>query len=141
SRMSLSKVACAKCVKGVGILACEGCLKKFCMKCTTEHRQELERELDNIVYEHDTLKQHLQTIDDNMSHPLLKQIDEWKKAATNKINFLAEEVHNDVIELLKQNKAALRDRFQKLTVEITNGRDDAAYVETDLDTWMAELEK
>ncbi|CAF0867144.1 unnamed protein product [Didymodactylos carnosus] len=99
-----STAQCAKCEKGCGILTCDRCLEKFCRGCFNDHRQGLSKQLDNVVYEHDMFKQHLETPNENISHRLLKQIDKWKKDFISKINQLADQyrtVHEDFLDQAK----------------------------------------
>ncbi|CAF0905755.1 unnamed protein product [Didymodactylos carnosus] len=136
-----SKIPCRKCVKNTGILTCEGCSNKLCGKCFNEHRQELSKELDNVVYEHDTLKQQLETTNQLSSHPLFKQIDQWQKDAIDKINTLAEHSRNAVEKVLNDNKVELINRVQTITDELRKGRNDEDYVETDLEEWLEQLKQ
>ncbi|CAF1268882.1 unnamed protein product [Didymodactylos carnosus] len=136
-----SNVQCTKCVKNTGIATCDGCLAKLCRRCFNDHRQELSEELDNVVYQHDILKQELETPNKNDSHQLLKQIDEWKKDSIDKINQLAEQCRTDVVKLLNKNKDGLIERFRKISNRVRKGRDDEDYVERDLSKWMADLKE
>ncbi|CAF0804198.1 unnamed protein product [Didymodactylos carnosus] len=136
-----SKVQCAKCEKNSGILTCDGCLEKLCRRCFNDHRQDLSKELDNVVYEHDMLKQQLETPYENDSHRLLKQIDTWKKDSIDKINHLAGQCQSEVVKLLDKNKDRLTDRFVKITNRVRKGRDDEDYDERDLSKWMNELKE
>ncbi|CAF1532574.1 unnamed protein product, partial [Didymodactylos carnosus] len=134
-------VQCTKCAKSAGIATCNGCLAKLCRRCFNDHRQDLLKEFDNVVYAHDILKQKLETPNKNDSHRLLKQIDEWKKDSVDKINQLAEQCRTDVIILLDKNKDELIDRFRKISNRVHKGRDDEDYVERDLSKWMADLKE
>ncbi|CAF0902444.1 unnamed protein product [Didymodactylos carnosus] len=136
-----SKVQCTKCAKNAGIATCDGCLAKFCRRCFNDHRHDLSKELDNVVYEQDILKQDLEMPNKNNSHHLLKQIDEWKKDAIYKINQLADECRTDVVKLLDKNKDQLIDSFRKISNGVRKGRDDEDYDERDLSKWMTELKK
>ncbi|CAF1341546.1 unnamed protein product [Didymodactylos carnosus] len=136
-----SKAPCAKCEKNSGITTCDGCLEKFCRRCFNDHRQDLSKELDNVVYEHDMLKQQLETPKENDSHRLLKQIDKWKEDSIGKINQLADQCRTDVVKLLDKNKDRLIDRFLKITNRVRKGRDDEDYDERDLSKWMDNLKE
>jgi len=58
SSSSTKKTPCvADSCKSLGILKCEGCSQIFCRKHVNEHRDELSHQWDEIVLEHDTLKQ------------------------------------------------------------------------------------
>ncbi|CAF1110292.1 unnamed protein product [Didymodactylos carnosus] len=134
-----SNVQCTKCTKNAGITTCDGCLAKLCRRCFNDHRQDLSKEFDNVVYEHDMLKQELETPNKNYSHHLLKQIDDWKKDSIDKINQLADLCRTDVVKLLDKNKNQLTDRFRKISNKLRKGRDDEDYVERDLNKWMTDL--
>ncbi|CAF1544474.1 unnamed protein product [Didymodactylos carnosus] len=136
-----SKVQCRKCAKNAGITTCDGCLAKFCSRCFIIHRQDLSKELDDVVYEHDILKQELEIPNKSNSHHLLKQIDEWKKDSIDKINQLADECRTDVVKLLDKNKDQLIDSFRKISNRVRKGRDDEDYDERDLSKWMTELKQ
>ncbi|CAF1315493.1 unnamed protein product [Didymodactylos carnosus] len=138
---TVSKVQCTKCVKNSAITACEGCSSKLCRRCFNDHRQDLSKELDNVVYEHDMLKEPLETPNENDSHRLLKQIDQWKKDSIDKVNQLADQCRTDVVKLLDKNKAELIDRFRKMTSRVRKGQDDEDYDERDLSKWMAALKE
>ncbi|CAF1097502.1 unnamed protein product [Didymodactylos carnosus] len=136
-----SKVPCAKCEKNSGILTCDGCLEKLCRRCFNNHRQDLSKELDNVVYQHDMLKQQLEMPNENDSHRLLKQVDKWKNDSIDKINHLAGQCRTDLVKLLDKNKDRLTDRFLKITNRVRKGRDDDDYDERDLSKWMNELKE
>ncbi|CAF1034058.1 unnamed protein product [Didymodactylos carnosus] len=136
-----SKAKCAKCEKNSGILTCDGCLERLCRRCFNNHRQDLSKQLDNVVYEHDMLKQQLETPNENDSHRLLKQIDRWKKDSIGKINQLADQCRTDVLKLLHKTKDRLIDRFLKITNGVRKGRDDEDYDERDLSKWMDNLKE
>ncbi|CAF1278487.1 unnamed protein product [Didymodactylos carnosus] len=136
-----SKAQCAKCEKNSGILTCDGCLEKFCRRCCNDYRQDLSKELDNVVYEHDMLKQQLEMPNANDSHRLLKQVDKWKNGSIDKIHLLAFQCRTDLIKLLDKNKDKLTDRFLKITNRVRKGRDDEDYDERDLSKWMNELKE
>ncbi|CAF0744888.1 unnamed protein product [Didymodactylos carnosus] len=136
-----SIVRCTKCAKNAGTVACEGCSAKFCPRCFNNHRQHLSKELDNIVYEHDILKQELEKPSEDETHPLLRQIDNWRKESIDKINQLADRCHTDVVKLIGDNKNQLADAFRKLTNTIRDGRSEEDYDERHLNMWITQLKE
>jgi hypothetical protein len=84
------KVVCITCEKNAGIFKCEGCSQVFCTKHATEHRQTLNHQLDQVVLEHDTLKQ-VFIEHKNQHDPLLAQIDQWEKESIDKIRQTADD--------------------------------------------------
>ncbi|CAF1369725.1 unnamed protein product [Didymodactylos carnosus] len=136
-----SIVRCTKCAKNAGTITCEGCSAKFCRRCFDNHRQDLSKELDNIVYEHDMLKQELEKPNENGTHPLLKQIDNWRKESIDKINQLADRCRTDVVKLIDDNKNQLVDRFRKITNTIRDSRSDENYDDRHLKMWITQLKE
>ena len=95
---STMKTFCTTCGnKGTGVFKCEGCQQTFCRKHANEHRDVLNHQLDEIVFEFDTLQQILAEIKDKINnHPLMQQIDQWEKESVDKIRQTA----NDLREQL-----------------------------------------
>jgi hypothetical protein len=50
---------CKACNKVPSVFFCQGCQQDFCTDHAKEHRQELSKQLDTIIVEHDQLKQNL----------------------------------------------------------------------------------
>ncbi|CAF1297945.1 unnamed protein product [Didymodactylos carnosus] len=138
-----SQKPCAnsKCEKGIGILACQGCQRVFCKRHTTEHHEELSMELEKIIYEHNSIRNRLQQNDtlEILTHPLLKQIDEWESKSLKLVQTAAEEARNKIQQILIENKSDLIKDFRILTQELAIRRATEDYVETDFDRWKAEL--
>jgi flavoprotein len=72
------KKLCSTCQKTAGILTCRGCGKEFCYRHVVEHRQELNKLMDEVATNHDQLQQTIveQEAQPN-SHPVMKKIDEY----------------------------------------------------------------
>ncbi|CAF3473426.1 unnamed protein product, partial [Rotaria sp. Silwood2] len=71
----LPKVLCVMCNKGKGSFKCEGCSRMFCPKHSNDHRNELSKQLEEIVVIHDLTQQTLiQQIEDPQQHSLLNII-------------------------------------------------------------------
>lgn len=104
---------CVKCsTKGVGIFKCQGCSSAFCRRHATEHRTQLNQQLDDIVHEHDQLQQLI--IDEgNHSHPLINQINQWEHNSIGIIQQLAENIRQDVHRYLQLQKSS-RFRWRNL---------------------------
>lgn len=109
-----TKAPCATCGnKAAGIFRCEGCVQVFCRKHLNEHRDTLSHQLDEIVFEHDTLQHTLvgNSKKSNTRHPVLKEIDRWEDESIVKIQRLAEEARNEVNRLMNEqtgNSSQLR---------------------------------
>jgi hypothetical protein len=100
---SSSKSPCATCGnKTVGVFKCEGCWQTFCRKHYNEHRYFLAHQLDEIILEHDTLRQMIveQTGKQNDHHHFIQQINKWEKDSIMKIQQTAEETRQQVEKIV-----------------------------------------
>ncbi|CAF1046242.1 unnamed protein product [Didymodactylos carnosus] len=140
-----TKQPCVKCSSGKtsGIFACSGCQMMFCRKHSNEHRQELSKELDNVIYEHDLLKQQLTTETSARppDHPSLRQIQQWEQESIEKIRMTAQKARQQVDRLVNRNKEEILKQFRLITTQLQHGRQEDDFVETDLDRWMQQLYK
>jgi hypothetical protein len=109
---STTKAPCAACgSKGIGIFKCEGCAQVFCRKHVIEHRDALSNQLDEIVFEYDTLQQTMAESKDkpnHQHHPLIKQIDKWEKDSIEKIQQTANEARQQVHGLISSPGGKLK---------------------------------
>ncbi|CAF0788396.1 unnamed protein product [Didymodactylos carnosus] len=141
-----TKQPCVKCSSGKtsGIFTCSGCQMLFCPKHSNEHRQELAKELDNVIYKHDSLKQQL-TMETSATpaggHPLLRQIQQWEQESIEKIRMIAQKARDEVDRLVNKNKEDILKQFHLITTQLQHARQEDDFVETDLDRWMKQLHK
>jgi uncharacterized UBP type Zn finger protein len=73
----LSRELCITCGKGNSVFKCQGCLQAFCNKHSTEHRQKLHVQLDEVVQEQDKLFQEL-TEENDRFNILASRIQNWE---------------------------------------------------------------
>lgn len=98
---------CVKCAtKGVGIFKCQGCSSAFCRRHASEHRTQLGQQLDEIVHEHDQLHQ-LIIEEENDSHSLINQINQWEQNSIGKIQHTAENIRQEIHQYLKSQKGTI----------------------------------
>jgi hypothetical protein len=141
SSSSPKKTPCvADSCKSLGILKCEGCSQIFCRKHVNEHRDALSHQWDEIVLEHDTLKQTInkQNDEENNHQALLEQIDQWERVSIVKIQQTAEEARQQVKRSV--NSETTSKELQNLGEQLREAQIDDDYVETDLRRWTAVLE-
>jgi hypothetical protein len=131
---------CAICGKGKATLKCGGCQQDFCYNHVTNHRQELNKQLDEIEVNRDVFRQTLtdQTTDSE-NHVLIKQIDKWERESINKVRQTAEEARQTVLQHTKEHTARIEIKLNKLTDELRVGRLENDFFETDLKQWKEEL--
>ncbi|CAF0921078.1 unnamed protein product, partial [Didymodactylos carnosus] len=129
-------------VNGIGIFACEGCQQKFCRKHSNEHREELAKRLETIVFEHDLIQQQLQnTSNSTTKHPIFTQIDKWETESVNKIKQASSDARNQLQQLLSEHTHETMKAFRRITDHLRSRRITEDYAEPDLDQWTKELNK
>ena len=100
-----SKNLCVACEKNeiLGIFKCEGCMQRFCLKHANEHRNFLQYELDEIMFEHVKM---IKTFDENkhQSSILMEQINQWEKNSIEKIQQMAQDVRGQLQRLVDEEK-------------------------------------
>ena len=127
-------------MKAAGILTCRGCGKDFCYRHVAEHRQELNKQMDEITTNHDLFQQTIveQQTEPN-SHPLLKQIDLWEENSIEKIHQTAKNAREELLKIIDKNRLKITDDLILLTQELSKARDDDDFVETNLKEWTGKL--
>ena len=142
SSTETTKVLCVICNKAKGIYKCEGCSRIFCPKHSIDHRNDLNKQLEEVAGTHDLVHQTLnQQTEDLQQHPLLKKIDQWEKESIAKVRQVAEEARNEVITGTTQNTTEVKQKLQLLSNELKEGREENDFSEIDLRQWMEKLEE
>ena len=136
-----SKKQCVTCNKSGGILMCHGCQQTFCSKHVSEHRQELGGQLDNIMQEHDVLRQDLEEGSLFKENPLLKEIDQWEKDSIAKIQAAAETARKFLQELIEKFKERVSKTCGDITKNLRSAREADDFSENDLAVWKKQLEE
>jgi len=80
---ALGRNRCVTCGKEKATLRCAGCLQDFCFNPLVEHRQQLNKQLDEIEVYRDLVQQ---TTNPN-KHPSIQRIDQWEQESIQKISF------------------------------------------------------
>ncbi|CAF3641685.1 unnamed protein product [Rotaria socialis] len=135
-----SKKQCVTCSKGAGIFTCDGCQQAFCTKHVSEHRQELNGQLDNIMQDCDLLQQELLE-PSSKKNPVLQEIDEWEKNSIAKIQAAAETARTALKELLEQSKERVSKVFLNIAENLRSSHEADDFSEIDLDLWKKKLKE
>lgn len=135
------KTLCSICQKASGIFKCRGCSKDFCFRHVSEHRQELNKQMDELTTDHDQLRQTIteQEAQPNC-HPLMKKIDEWEQQSINTIHQAADDARKRLLTIIGQYRTEVADDLLSLTTQLSKARDEDDYVETDLKEWSEKLD-
>ncbi|CAF2197795.1 unnamed protein product [Rotaria magnacalcarata] len=134
------RTVCDKCSKAKGISRCEGCSRIFCYNDFIEHRHDLNKQLDDIVINHDIFRQDLTEHKvEPKTRALHQQINDWECDAIEKIRRTAEEVRQILVKHSNDNTIGIETKLSKLTDQLRHGRQENDFVETDLFQWKAQL--
>ncbi|CAF1688997.1 unnamed protein product, partial [Adineta ricciae] len=131
---------CFTCNKEKATSKCAGCLKDFCYNHLGDHRQQLAIHLDEIEVQRDLFRQTLtEQATDPQTHPLVKEIEQWKNDSIDKIHKTAEELKQILFEHTSRHTHQLEGKLNTLTNHIRECREENDIMETDLSRWQNEL--
>jgi hypothetical protein len=136
------KTLCITCGKGTGLFTCRGCEKDFCTRHVAEHRQMLNKQMDELTLVHERFRQSLvkQTSEPNQ-HSLMKQIDEWEQQSINKIHLVAKNIRQQLQKIIGQHTTKLNEILAKIAHDLRKAREDGDFFETDVKEWTEKLNK
>jgi len=136
----LGKNRCITCGKDRATLRCGGCLQELCFNHSLDHRQELNKQLDEIETTCDLFRQTLtEQTTDPQKHSLIQQINDWERNSLNKIRQTAEEARKKVLEHTNQHFEQIEIKVNELTKQFQQSREENDFYETDLRYWNEEL--
>ena len=137
-----TKPLCSTCQKASGILTCRGCGNDFCYRHVKEHRQELNKQMDEVTTNHDQLKETIIEHETQTNcHPLMKTIDDWEQQSIDKIHQAAYNARQQVLTIIGTCITQVAHDLVSLTKELSEARNDDDFVETDLKQWTEKLDK
>jgi hypothetical protein len=133
------KTLCITCNKSGGIITCNGCYQKFCGKHSIDHRQKLANQLDEIMQEHDLLKQELgQSFTDEI---VFKNIDQWEKDSIIKIQITAENARDNLRKMIEKSKERFSKEYHDIAINLRSSREADNYSEHELNRWKEQLKQ
>jgi hypothetical protein len=139
---AVSKTRCVICGKEKATFRCAGCLQEFCHKHLGDHRQELNKELDEIEVNHDIFRQSLiQYIEQFNNDSLMKQINKWEQNSIEIIQKTAEEARQAILRNTNENIRQTEIKLNELTNQLRQSRDEDDFNETNLRQYQEELER
>ncbi len=136
------KTRCIKCSKEKATMRCGGCFEDFCYKHLGDHRQELNKQLDEIEVNRDLFRQSLtQQIEQPNNHQLIQQINQWEQKSIKIIQQTAEEARQKWIANGNEHIHQLEINLNKLTDQLRRSRDEDDFNEINLRQFQEELAK
>jgi len=140
--MANSKAQCSTCNKEKSTYICTGCYKHFCFAHLTEHRQMLNKQLDEIINDHDQFQQTIIQQKQNPTNPsLIEQIDQWEISSIDKIKQTAQECRQTVIKHKNKSIDDIENKFVKLSQQLKKIHEENEFNETDLNDCQLKLKQ
>jgi DNA repair exonuclease SbcCD ATPase subunit len=138
--------------KVAAITSCCGCHRHFCCKHFIEHRDQLSKNLNNIVNQHDEILQDLKSktnhssknqLDSNDVQNLFRQIDDWEIETINACHLAANKARDSIKQLLNtaDENDSLIERLSSIAKELEEQQQSVNFVEHDLERWIEQLEE
>jgi hypothetical protein len=133
---------CIVCNKAKGIYTCAGCSRIFCPKHSIDHRNELNKQLDQVAVTYDLVQQTLyQQTKDPQQHLLIKKINQWEQKSIDMIRQTAERARNELLIGANQHTTQMKQKLQMLSNELRQGHEKDDFSEIDLRQWTKKLEE
>ncbi|CAF0818433.1 unnamed protein product [Adineta ricciae] len=136
------KSRCFTCDKERRTVRCEGCLQIFCYDHLTDHRQELNKQLDLIQLNYDRFQR---ALNEQINHPqiilLTKQINKWEIDSITKIQQTAIECRQALLEYKNDHSNNMKLNLERLTDQLNNIRRENDFNEIDLSQFNDKLKQ
>jgi chromosome segregation ATPase len=126
--------SCSKCEKGTGAYYCVGCEAYFCKRDYQQHREKMANQLDGFIENRNELQEQINKVTDEKGFrsPLLAEIDDWQRTTIEKVEKVAKQARQQVIELLNSKKVNIKSRFANFSQELIQLKETEDFVEYDL---------
>ena len=138
----INKARCATCLKENAIMKCEGCSQSFCYNHVTDHRQELNKQLEEVEVTCNVIRQSItEQINHSQKHSLLQKINEWEEESIKKVRDTAQEARQLLVKYTMGPINEMQVRLNKVTEQLRQGRQENDFYEKDLHRWQEKLKK
>ena len=136
------KNSCATCGEVAGTFTCRGCSDNFCLRHVNEHREALEKQMNQIILTHNQLKTDVvgQTTE-QFCHLFLQQIKRWEQQSIDKVRQVADDTRQQVLTTVRYRTDNLKEKIAQLTQQLNKARQDGDYYENDIRDWSEQLQK
>lgn len=125
---------CSKCSTNIGTCNCAGCKDYFCTKHFIAHRKDLQTNLEQITDNHHRLLKQFNenNYSTNLKNTLFSQITQWQNGIMQKVQQTADNIRQQITEMLNHHHEDTKKRFQTLVEELQKHKEEDDYVEDDL---------
>ncbi|CAF1514243.1 unnamed protein product, partial [Adineta steineri] len=126
--------------KEKGGVRCEGCSRIFCINDFTNHRQELNQQLDEVTVTRDLSQQILiNKKAEPQNNPWIEQINGWETKSINIIKEAAEQARQIIFKHSTTLYTQIEDKLNQLTDQLRQAQQENEFFETDINLWKREL--
>lgn len=135
---------CAQCTAQPSISSCEGCQRKFCLTCLSQHRNDLSLELDDLFNRRNELMEivnnHLPSnTTDKCS--CFDEINRWQYEMHANIDRIASAARESVRQSLSETSKNVRQELDQISQDLQQRQKSGGYVEGDLNRIKQQLIK
>lgn len=135
-------ISCATCGKTAGIFTCRGCSENFCLPHTNEHREFLEKQMQDVIIIHNQLKDSISGESAEEFHnSLMQQIQQWEEQSINKVRHVANDVRQRLLNTVHDHTDTIKEKLAQITQQLNKARHDGEFFEHDLREWSEKLNK
>ncbi|CAF1002788.1 unnamed protein product [Adineta steineri] len=135
-----TRAKCSICNKANATCLCSGCSKDFCFQHLTEHRQILDKQLNEIINDHDQFQQTIIEQKQNPSNSsLIQQINQWETDSIDQIQQTAEECRKTLTNLTQKSISDIEKTFIELSQKLKETHEENEFNEIDLNHFQLKL--
>ncbi|CAF0804283.1 unnamed protein product [Adineta steineri] len=117
-------------------------ITEFCFNHLTDHRQELRKQLDDVITTRDVFQQTLnEQTNDLEKHGLIEQINEWERMSLKTIQQTAEEERQKVYKYASVHRRQIKFDLNKLSEQLGKSREENGIDDTNIRDWNEELNR
>ena len=142
SGIKSTRTSCGTCGQVAGIFTCRGCSESFCLRHTNEHRDVIDKQMNQIMQTHNQFKKTMvdQTTE-QLCQSFLQQIERWEQQSMSKIRQVAKDVREHVLTTVRQRTDNFKEKLALLTQQLNRAKQDGEYFENDIRDWSERLHK
>jgi hypothetical protein len=135
---------CVLCTSQPSITSCEGCQRKFCLPCLSQHRNELSLDLDDLFNRRNELVEIIsaQMPGNNTDRcSCFDEINRWQNEMHANIDRIATTARDNVRQLLSEASKNVRVELDRVSQDLQQKQKSGGYVEGDLNRIRQQLTK
>ncbi|CAF1104283.1 unnamed protein product [Adineta steineri] len=135
-----SRTKCSICNKANATCLCSGCSKDFCFQHLTEHRQILDKQLNEIINDHDQFQQTIiQKKQNPLNSSLVQQINQWETNSIETIQQTAQQCRETLMKLTQKSINDVEKKFIELSNKLKEIQEENEFNEIDLNHLQLKL--